>query len=264
MGCSRLLLQSKKLKILVLVFIAISVPIMLYGLLLTVHAYQAWRLSRMLSSLEEIRVGDSAARILQTIEWCTIERSESEYICQVVDLPLQFGWLQRLTWKLPNEGRVMDRLDRIGLRGHYLTVTADIDREQVRSLSVTLIVVGRYESLGSKWTIAERIPEHYQHPSLNHDDQRTYLAWFHITSIPPGEGFAIYATPASTAKEMRARHVNARCLFSFKGCDGLCELLPNAVTVLQQRRRSWGGCCDVPASPCDLQNDVCRSIFQPR
>ncbi len=261
MGLSRLLPQSKKLQILVILAAVASAPIALYGTLLAVHAYQAWRLSRMLNSLEAIRVGDPAASVLQMIRGCTIERIESEYVCQIVDLPLQFGWLQNLMWKLPDAWTISDSLDRIGLRGSYLSVSAGIDQEHVQSLSVMLIVVGRYESLGSRWEIADRIPQRYEEASLGPDDRRTYMTWFHITSIPPGEGFRVYATPVSTVKELRARHVNFRCLFSFRGCDGLCELLPDAVPVLNERRRGWGGCCSVPHSKCDLKYDECLNGF---
>ena len=68
-------------------------------------------------------------------------------MCQIVDLPLQFRWLEGLVWKLPDEWRTSDTLDHIGLRGSYLSVTALIDQEHVQSLSVMLIVIGRYESL---------------------------------------------------------------------------------------------------------------------
>lgn len=261
MGLARLLPQSKKLKVLVMLAAVASAPLALYGTLLALHAYQAWRLSRMLNSLEAIRVGDPAASVLHTIRGgCTIERRESEYVCQIVDLPLQFRWLEGLVWKLPDGWRISETLDHIGLRGSFLSVSARIDQEHVQSLSVMLIVVGRYESLGSRWEIADRIPQHYyEEASLGPDDRRTYMTWFHITSIPPGEGFRVYTTPVSTAKELRARHVNSRCLFSFQGCNGLCELLPDAVTVLNERRRGWGGCCGVPHSRCDLKYDDCSN-----
>jgi hypothetical protein len=263
MGLSRLLPQSKKLKVLVMLAAVASAPLVLYGALMALHTYQAWRLSTMLNSLEAVRVGDPAAGVLQTMSGgCTIERRESEYMCQIVDLPLQFRWLEGLVWKLPDEWRTSDTLDHIGLRGSYLSVSALIDQEHVQRLSVMLIVIGRYESLGSRWEIADRIPQHYyEEASLGPDDRRTYMTWFHITSIPPGEGFRVYATPVSTAEELRARHVNSRCLFSLRGCDGLCELLPDAVPVLNERKRGWGGCCSVPRSKCDLKYDECRNGF---
>ena len=52
MGLSRLLPQSKKLKVLLILLMATAIPFTLYGMLLAVHTYQAWRLSRMLSLLE--------------------------------------------------------------------------------------------------------------------------------------------------------------------------------------------------------------------
>jgi len=78
------------------------------------------------------------------------------------------------------------------------------------------------------------------------------MHWFHITSLPGGEGFSINATPASTVQELASRRINRGCLFSSAGCDGLCELLPDAVPVLKERNRGWGGGTGVPKSKCDL------------
>jgi len=89
-----------------------------------------------------------------------------------------------------------------------------------------------------------------------------YMHWYHITSMPSGEGFRVYATNESTDKELRARHINPACLLSFRGCDGLCELLPDAVPVLNDRHRGWGGCCSVPRSWCELKDDDCRLGFR--
>ena len=152
----------------------------------------------------------------------------------------------------------------VGLRGRYLSVHARIDQPQIRSMAVTLIVVGRYESLGNMWQIADRVPQQYQKESLGTDDQRTYMAWIHITSIPPGEGLRLYATPTSTPQELQARHANPMCLFSFRGCDGLCELLPDAIPILNERKRGWGGCTGVPPSWCELKYDDCRSSIPGR
>jgi hypothetical protein len=77
--------------------------------------------------------------------------------------------------------------------------------------------------------------------------------------MPSGEGFRVYAIKESTDKELRTRRINRTCLFSFRGCDGLCELIPDAVPVLIERHRSWGGCCSVPPSWYELKNDDCRS-----
>lgn len=242
--------------------VIVVATVTLYVFLLALNAYSAWQLSKMLDSLEAIHVGDPEKNILQVTEHCTVERSESGYWCQIVDLPLHFEFLQKLTWKLPYAWAVSEFLGRVGLRGQYLTVSTRIENGHIQKVSLLLIVIGRYESLDNKWEIADRIPPQYDGRSLNALDRRTYMSWFHITSVPSGEGFRLYATPASSPEELRARHINSWCLFSFRGCDGLCELLPNAMSVLNERKRGWGGCTSVPPSKCDLKYDDCRSAFR--
>ena len=39
----------------------------------------------------------------------------------------------------------------------------------------------------------------------------------------------------------RITRFNRACLLSFRGCDGLCELFPNAIPMLNEHHRSWGG-----------------------
>jgi hypothetical protein len=206
-------------------FIVVA-PAALYVSLLALNAYSSWRLSKMLDSLEAIHVGDPSKNILRVIEHCTIERSESGYLCQVVDFPLHFEFLQKLTWKLPDDWDVNEILSRIGLRGRYLSVSARIENGHVRKVLVSLIVIGRYESLGNKWEIADSIPPQYDEPSLTALDRRTYMSWFHITSVAPGEGFRLYATPASSPEELLARHVNSRCLSVFADATAFAKCSP--------------------------------------
>jgi hypothetical protein len=258
---SRLLEPTKSRLLVGVTAVVLGVPFAAYALLLAGNAYSAWRMSKVLISLEAIRVGDPAATIFHTISGCSTEQSGAEYECQLVDLPLEFGFLQRLTWKLPYAWTWNDRLARMGLRGRYLAVHATLDQSRVRSLAVTLIVLGRYESLGNKWQLADTVPQQYQDESSPPENHRTYMAWFHITSMPSGEGFRLYATPNSTPEELRARHVNSSCLFSFGGCEGLCELLPYAAALLPERKRGWGGCSGVPPSRCELKHDDCRSTL---
>jgi hypothetical protein len=79
------------------------------------------------------------------------------------------------------------------------------------------------------------------------------MGWYHITSVPSGEGFTVHATPISTEKELNARRINRGCLFSSRGCDGLCELLSEAIPVLRERNSSWGGWTDATPSKCEVK-----------
>lgn len=239
--------------------VCVGLPLALYAALLAGNALSAWRISRVLNRLEKIRVGDPAPTLLSAIEGCSIKEIDSEYFCQIYHFPFQFEWLDAAFWKLPRAVTWAERLRHLGLREQYLRVSATIDQQRVKSVSVALMVAGRYESLGSQWEISEHIPERDLDESSPPEDHRTFVNWFHITNIRPGEGFRLAVTPLSAVGELQARHANARCLFSFLGCDGLCELMPNAIPVLKQRNRGFGGCTNVPHSRCELPSEYeCR------
>jgi hypothetical protein len=245
-----------------LTVVFLGLPLAVYATLLAGNALSAWRISRVLNRLEKIRVGDPAPIPLSTIEGCTIKQIDSEYFCQIYHFPFQFDWLDAAFWKFPPAVTWAERFRHLGLREQYLSVSATIDHQRVKSVSVTLMVAGRYESLGSQWEIAEHIPERDLDDSSPPDDHRTFMNWFHITNIRPGEGFHVYVTPTSTPEELQTRHANPHCLLSFQGCDGLCELMPDAIPVLKQRNRGFGGCTNVPHSRCELPSEhECRETF---
>ena len=227
--------------------VLVGVPVTAYTTLLATNALSAWRISRVLNNLEEIRVGDPPASLLRSIKGCTIQQKESEYFCQIVHFQLQFASLDGLISKASESWMWDDGFRRLGLHSKYLRILTRIEKGQVQNISTTLIVDGRYESLGQQWELAEHIPQAYQDDlSSTSEDRRTLMHWFHITSSRPGEGFHVDVTPASTPEELRARHANSHCLLSFGGCDGLCELMPDAIPVLRQRKRGFGGCTNAP------------------
>jgi len=245
-----------------LTVVFLGLPLTVYAGLLAGNALSAWRISRVLNRLEKIRVGDPAPTLFKTIEGCAIQQIGSEYYCQIYHFPLQFQRLDAAFAKLPDEVTWDERLRHLGLREQYLSVSATIDHQQVQRISVGLTVAGRYESMGSQWEIAEHIPERHLDASLSNEDRRTFMNWFHITSFRPGEGFHLYVTPTSTPTELQARHANPHCLFSFRGCDGLCELMPDVIPALKQRGRGFGGCTNVPHSACELPSEYeCRKGF---
>jgi hypothetical protein len=120
-------------------------------------------------------------------------------------------------------------LSRAGLRGHFVTVNSLIAHGRIQKLSTVLIVDGRYESLGVKWTITASQDER---PKF--EENRAYGRRFHITSEIGGEGFGFYATSTASEKDLLMRHANPRCLFSFRGCSSLCEILPYAIPAMEK------------------------------
>jgi hypothetical protein len=257
---------KSKIRYLVLpIATAIAVLVMVYMLLLGAQAYSAVEASRMLDRLEALRAGSPVADLQQAVRPCEVKRYDSGETYELYAGAFRVRSPWRLLWKLPEEWAygAEDVLNRLGLRQWMVRVIPTVRDGHIERLSVGVLVAGRYEQLGAGWEVAQRIPERFEDEELSAESRRTYMHWMHLTSFPrSGESFGIYVTPASTEKELQARRVNRSCLFSFRGCDGLCELLPDAIPVLKDRNASFGGCTNVPRSWCELNNDNCRASFK--
>jgi hypothetical protein len=236
----------------------------LYALLFGMQIYSAHQASSLLDQVEAMRAGAPYSDFENAIRGCRIEKTPSGEVCILRAGAYRLERFWSFVRKLPDEwsDSVLNLSYKAGLRYWQLTVPASRENDRIRTVSVGLFVVGRYEALGAQWLVGDAVPQQYEQFLRTADDRRTYMHWYHITSRPSGEGFGIYATTGSTDKELLARQVNRKCFTSFRGCDGLCELLPHAVGVLEDRRRSWGGCSDVPRSWCELSNNTCKSSFR--
>jgi len=206
-------------------------------------------------------MGDPAADFVRAARGCKIKKTTSGYECFLLAGAFQFDTPWRLIAELPSDWgyKVNEALSRAGLRPWRLAVFSRVNDERIQSINVGFGVVGRgYEALGADWAISEKIPAHYYADrQLSSDQHRTYLGLYHITGAPSGIGFTVYATGGSSENELRARYINRRCMFSFRGCSGLCELLPNAGAVLKERRPILGDCGFLSRSRCEL-TDACR------
>jgi len=253
---SHLLAQSTKRKIAAAV---VTVPILFalasYLFLVAAERYSAWQASRILDRVESLRLGDAASSFESAVQGCETKKAGAIYDCNMVAGAFRFQVPWRLVSKLPGElGHDVEALaGQAAVRPWTLGVSCSVSGGRIDSISAHLWVAGRYETLGAEWSLAEKLPSHLQGLARTADQQGTYLGYFHITSPGEvgGEGFGIHATVRSTEKELRARRINRRCLFTSRGCDGLCEILPEAIPVLRERGSGWGGSTGVPQSRCD-------------
>ncbi len=239
----------------------------LYLVLLGMQAYSRRQASHLLDRIEALRLGDPETNFDSAVKGLPVKKTSSETLCTVTSGAYRFAALWRVIWKLPERpgSSIWTFCNRAGLRYWRLDISSSSESGRVRGLWADLYVVGRYEALGAEWRIAPTVPPPYDKRIRDPYDQRTYMTWYHITSRPSGEGFAIYATPASTERELLARQINRMCFLSFRGCDGLCELLPHAIPVLDDRHRDWGGGTCVPRSHCDFEEkwNPCGEIYSP-
>jgi hypothetical protein len=258
----RPLLQSRGTRIVLFAVAALVMALpALYLFLLAAEWDSARKASKMLDRLERVRMDDPAANFEQAVRGCKLQKTSSGDTCIVYVGAFRFDTPWRLIARLPSDWdyKLNEALSRAGLRQWRLAVFSTVHDERIQSITVGFGVVGRdYEALGADWVISDRVPvRYYADRRLSSDQYRTYLSLYHITSVPSGVGFTVYATGASTENELRARFINRRCMFSFRGCDGLCELLPNAATVLKERKPILGDCGFLPRSRCELA-DLCR------
>ncbi len=227
---------------------ALGVFLALYLSLLGLEAYSAGKAAKVLSEIESLRIGDPVANFEKVVSGIPTRYSEHVLTAGAWEV---IGKLPRPLAQVFSSFKLREILCRAGLRWWELGVSADVQHAKLSALSVWLLVDGRYEMLGTRWTLTPGIPWPESEMELTGDDLRTPIGWFHITSARGGEGIRINATDLSTKEELAARTVNRKCLLSFRGCGGFCELLPDVVPVLKERKRNWGTSTGVPRAPCD-------------
>ena len=248
------------------VVVIVGVPLAAYAFFLGLQAYSAWQASSTLDRLESLRVGSPEAEFLRAVKSCKVQHSEWGTWYELTSGAQRFESPVRLLSKLPDDWhqRVESIAWRAGLRYWDLRVSAVISEGRVVKVDTDLFLIGRYETLSARWRVSEHIEGRYPSDPIANEHLATYMYWNHITSNPSGEGYNIYVTPASEPSEWQATHINRRCLFSFRGCDGFCELLPAAARLLRERKQTFGGCTDVPRSWCEIEHDRCRGLFSDR
>jgi hypothetical protein len=264
--------MKKVLRILGLAVTAVLIGVtLLYVALLTMQAYSKRQASRILDRAEALRVGAPQTNFEAAVEGCPLQRDSEGIGCVLTSGAYRFPtlWIE-LGKVLPDSWfeAIWGFSNRAGLRYWRLHIYASSQDGNLQKITANIYVVGRYEALGAEWGNRSELPSMYAGRARNADEQRTYLNWYHITSRPSGEGLGIYTTPQSTPKELLARRINRKCMLSFRGCDGLCELLPDAMPVLAARHQDLGGTC-VPRSPCEPTGaanrrfDICSQFASP-
>ncbi len=219
--------------------VLVGIPVVLYVFLFTLQAYSVWQASRTLDRLEALRVGDPAQDCDRAISTAPIQFGAHTLTAGAYRFTGLWNFLWKVSPRLAYE--LQDFTSQVGLRYWRLNASCGVHDGRISSLSTGLMVMGRYEMLGGGWRFASSIPDSYfgRQPDKN---LATGIRFFAIDSPPNGEGVEIFATTRSSQADVAARRINQECLLSFRGCESLCQLLPHAAPIFEERHLTSFAC----------------------
>ncbi len=241
------------------VVIAIVAAVLLCAVMLGSEAVSARRAKKLLRAVEALRVDEPVGEFEKAAGSCKLQKYESTYVCEVIPWPYAQGWFWATVGKFGNGLPFMigNALSYAGIRPWRVSASILVENAKIKEIHAHISVRGRHEVLGALWTLQKDVlPEYSSGKWAPEEDRRTAFKYWGIT--PGGEELAILTTGMSTEKEMSTRAVNSDCLFTIRGCDGLCELLPNVLAVLDERGTDWGGCSSGSPKKCRAKNDHCQ------
>lgn len=248
-----------------LVMAVVVILLSAWGSMWAYARYEAHRASIMLAQVSRVSVGDAEASILPLVQHYGGFKWTPE------PLPPKEDWLDKDDYEYQDNRRsdykyeigispfetVVRRTGRLtevlcavraavpahlrpalGMRDWGMVAELSIRGSRVQSVSAMTLVEGRRLGwVGHRWKLAEGMPEHDM-------QQRVYAVGSAFLTMPGGGEMMIenYLTPKSTEEEAEvARQLNVGCLTSIKGCNGLCDLVPNAIKYLKQHPdTAWG------------------------
>ena len=102
---------------------------------LIAHAVSARRVSKMLDTLEALRIGDPASSLERAVPQCTLSQMEEKYRCEIFAGWGRWYW-QGVLAHIPSEHYlpVVWWLRRLGVHPWYVSVDASIRDGQIRNL----------------------------------------------------------------------------------------------------------------------------------
>lgn len=218
--------------------VVIALPVVIYICLVTLQMYSAWQAAGALDKLQRLRLGDPAAAFTNVVSKWKSDRGEYFWLEPIPYRADWYGWL----WNHISPrtaGRVADISVLFRLRYWRLSASPRFEGGQIASVSTTLVVFNREESVGGGWTLAPSMDEPYFPPTIDRDIP-TFVHWFHITSTVGGYGYRVITTPRSSADDLNAREMNYACLLPFRHCGTPFELLPNVAPLIEKQKLAMG------------------------
>jgi len=242
--------------------------------------YQIHRISQMLANVQEVNVGDSEDSIGPLLKrlgghrWDVQLGSLEDYNYVFEINPWRFHTPSN--YKVggrehPIGAGMNARLRRaIGLRQWLVTSGIAIRKQRVVAVQADVVVEGKTMWLRTSWRLSEKPREFARDPTAD------YVQW----PVPPdlhfvspaflemgtggGTSWDFWLRPSSPAVQRRvADRWNFSCLDSFRGCDNLCDFLPEAAGFfsVHSELAPGGGGWDENSRSC-IKHDPHQSQYQ--
>ena len=247
-----------------LLAVALSALLLSYVAVRLLLEHQIRRASAMLAKVQSLNVGDSEESIKPLVKryggfrWDTQLGTHEDYNYVIEINPSRFPTLRNFN-SVPIAPHLNARLRRaLGLRYWMMFSEIAIKKQQVAAVQAELCVEGRTMWLGSSWRFAEKPREFDRDPNVE------YLQWPpkpDLDFVSPaileltggGTAWGFWVKPSSPEAERRvANQWNLRCLESLRGCDSVCDLLPQAAPFFKDHRElaPKGGGWDETSQNC--------------
>jgi hypothetical protein len=243
-------------------------------------AYQIRRGSQMVEEVQRVKVGDSEDSIGTLLKrfgnyrWDVQLGSHEDYNYVLEINPWRFPTLQDAKSGETEHtiGSIWNSRFRrtIGLRRWLVTSEIAVKKHQVVAVQSDVVVEGKTMWLGTSWRLSEKPREFERDPNVD------YLEWpvkpdldfvspaFLEMGTGGGSYWRFWTKPSSPAVQHEVgNRWDFGSLDSFRGCDSLCDLLPEAAQFFNQHSElaPKGGGWDEGSRNC-LKHDPRQSQYQ--
>jgi len=231
-----------------LLAVAIGLLLLCYVAARLLLAYEIHRASQMLEKVRAVNVGDSEDSIRPLLKrfggyrW-DVQLGALENYNYVLEInPWRYPTLSNHREHPIKTGFNARIRSAFGLRQWLVLSEIAIKKQQVVAVQAETYVEGKTMWLGTSWRLSEKPREFERDPTAD------YLQWppepdLDLVSsailemgIGGGASWSFWVKPSSpTIQRKAANRWDFGCLDSFRGCDSLCDLLPEAARFLHEQ-----------------------------
>ena len=229
-------------------FFVIGILLLCYGAARLVLAEQIHRVSQLSEIVETVRIGDREDSIAPFLKRFGAHRWDRQ-----LGSHEDYNYVFEINpWRFPSFLNYNSEPVRFGLNARFRRAIAlrhwmawgeiGVKNKLVVAVQAELYVEGKTKWLGTYWRLAEKPREYERDPNVE------YLQWppepdlefvspgFLEMGTGVGSIWEFWVRPTWPRGERVAAQLwNLGCLSSFRGCDTMCDLLPEATRLFKER-----------------------------